>query len=129
MALAFRLVVVAAALLGAWGLGHLNGPVRLAGPFNLPDPLPAIAVAAAFAMAALGVPRAGWGQRPLGLILVAVAALVAAAGIVNRFGPSPDGGQWGDRYVPAAPEWSVALCAIAIAFGLAGAVLAQRAVR
>lgn len=124
-----RLTVVAAALLGAWGFGHLNGPVRLAGPFNLPDPWPVLAVVLALALAAIGARRSGWDARRFGMLLAAAAGLVIAAGAANLLGRSPDGGEWGDRYVQAEPAWTVALFAVAVAVGLIGTMLVQRARR
>ena len=129
MTLAFRAAAVAAALLAAWGFGHLNGPVRLAGPFNFPDPLPPLAVVAALALAAVAARRSGWGARPFGILLVAAAGLVAIAGVVNQAGISPDGGAWGDRYVPAEAAWRIALYVVAAAMAAIGVVLARRAAR
>ena len=115
MTLLARVATIAAVLLGAWGASALNAPVRLAGPFNLPDPLPGVAVLVAAALALSFGRRTAWPPARVGALLICAAGLLALLGLRNQLAGSPDGGAWGERFLPAGIEWTVALYALAAA--------------
>lgn len=82
-------------------IAEINAPIRLAGPMNLPN-LPLYALLGFLLLLGVaGVVIGRPGLRMLGWLMAVAGMAVAALGLLHAFGPSPDGGRWGDRHARA----------------------------
>jgi hypothetical protein len=82
-------------------IAEINAPIRLAGPMNLPN-LPLYALLSVLSLLGVaGVVIGRPGLRMLAWLMAVAGMAVAALGLLHAFGPSPDGGRWGERFARA----------------------------